>query len=287
MVFFIVVVFFAGSLAYVNSVIFNPDTVETVSYGNQDAVTATIKDDLADSDGDGLVNYLEVLYGTSKKHTDSDGDGVSDGDEVAQGTDPTIYGQYQQPKAQVITEDTVVYEFEQTANPQSIEEIMDLVGSVEITTEEEVPLTQEQIVLKQCFNNLASHLQNSLVTSINDAASINSFLTNETTNTYPIEQIQNAAFNAVQALGVPTNEACRDLENARLTLVEVYSNQAQSLEQVLNTTASTTEHYEAWTNYAQSVQNWTDSVIGLRDIALRKGVTFSPSEPGFMFTQGI
>jgi hypothetical protein len=43
----------------------------------------------ADTDGDGLTDPQEVLYGTDLNNPDTDADGISDGDEVANGTDPT------------------------------------------------------------------------------------------------------------------------------------------------------------------------------------------------------
>lgn len=41
-----------------------------------------------DSDGDGLPDWKEKLYGSDIHNTDTDGDGTSDGEEVAEGRDP-------------------------------------------------------------------------------------------------------------------------------------------------------------------------------------------------------
>ena len=41
-----------------------------------------------DSDGDGLPDWKEALYGTDPHKADTDGDGTNDGDEIAQGRDP-------------------------------------------------------------------------------------------------------------------------------------------------------------------------------------------------------
>ncbi|MGB6223695.1 Ig-like domain-containing protein [Haloferula sp.] len=43
---------------------------------------------LPDSDGDGLPDFAEEVYGTDPNNPDSDGDGISDGAEVEQGTNP-------------------------------------------------------------------------------------------------------------------------------------------------------------------------------------------------------
>lgn len=41
-----------------------------------------------DSDGDGLSDNEEILYGTDPQNSDTDGDGYSDGEEVKNGHDP-------------------------------------------------------------------------------------------------------------------------------------------------------------------------------------------------------
>jgi LPXTG-site transpeptidase (sortase) family protein len=46
----------------------------------------------ADSDGDGLKNYLEYVHGTDPKKADSDGDGFSDQQEITNGYDPAAPG---------------------------------------------------------------------------------------------------------------------------------------------------------------------------------------------------
>jgi hypothetical protein len=55
------------------------------------AKTASGVDASADTDGDGLTDDLELLYGTSPVLADTDGDGISDADEIVRfGFDPTV-----------------------------------------------------------------------------------------------------------------------------------------------------------------------------------------------------
>lgn len=286
-IFGITFLFFVGSLVYVNVAIFNTDNPDTGVYTQRDEITATLKDPMADSDGDGLKNWEEDLYGSSKKNVDSDGDGVNDGDEIARGTDPTVYGNVSR-NINVISENTQGYEFAQTSNPNSIEELASMVGSVEpAETMPEIEFSPDQLTMKQCLNQIATVLQNSLVTSINDAATINSYLTGESTNTYPIEQMKQAAGTAwkdMQSVVQPV--VCNNLQPVIAAFAGVYQDQNQALDLVLATTASTTEHYEAWAVYARTTEQWTNTVMGMREIAVRENVTFVETEPGYMFTQG-
>jgi formylglycine-generating enzyme required for sulfatase activity/5-hydroxyisourate hydrolase-like protein (transthyretin family) len=53
------------------------------------SVQASFEPDYADSDGDGLTNYAEVVtYSTDPNSSDSDWDGFSDGEEVERGSNP-------------------------------------------------------------------------------------------------------------------------------------------------------------------------------------------------------
>jgi hypothetical protein len=64
----------------------------------QKQINLTIKNSLdkqfdpVDTDGDGLPDWQEKLWGTDPNNPDTDGDGTSDGDEVAQGRNPLIPG---------------------------------------------------------------------------------------------------------------------------------------------------------------------------------------------------
>ncbi|MBI4132749.1 MAG: hypothetical protein HY473_01445 [Candidatus Sungbacteria bacterium] len=52
------------------------------------AAAAAVGEAAKDSDGDGLKDWEEALYGTALENPDSDGDGTPDGKEIAEGRDP-------------------------------------------------------------------------------------------------------------------------------------------------------------------------------------------------------
>lgn len=51
-----------------------------------------IVDPTGDSDGDGLPNAQEIIWGTDPNNPDTDGDGFNDGEEVANNHNPTVAG---------------------------------------------------------------------------------------------------------------------------------------------------------------------------------------------------
>ena len=58
--------------------------------GQSDGDVATVTLAAADSDGDGLADFIEDEIGSSNNSSDTDGDGVSDLAEYLSGRDPTI-----------------------------------------------------------------------------------------------------------------------------------------------------------------------------------------------------
>jgi len=80
-----------GDLDYETQTSINLSFVGTLTSGESDeaSIVITIKDDVTeDTDGDGLTQEQEALYGTSDLIADTDNDGFDDGSEVAIGTDP-------------------------------------------------------------------------------------------------------------------------------------------------------------------------------------------------------
>ncbi|MFL2451659.1 MAG: hypothetical protein ACJ0IB_06335 [Verrucomicrobiales bacterium] len=78
-------------LDYESQTSINLSFIGTLTSGESDeaSIVITVKDDLTeDTDGDGLTQEQETLYGTSDLIADTDNDGFDDGSEVAIGTDP-------------------------------------------------------------------------------------------------------------------------------------------------------------------------------------------------------
>jgi len=71
--------------------IFYWQTQSPIHFQSKQTLTATGSLDAPadeDTDGDGLKNWEESLWGTDPRNRDTDGDGISDGDEVRAGTNP-------------------------------------------------------------------------------------------------------------------------------------------------------------------------------------------------------
>ena len=81
----IVIIIIAISLNY-----WKPNTVKYDNAGIVASANASSSFNLSeiDSDGDGLPDWKEALYGTDPHKADTDGDGTPDGEEIALGRDP-------------------------------------------------------------------------------------------------------------------------------------------------------------------------------------------------------
>lgn len=70
----------------------NNDTEEDVNKEVSLAVGRESLHDLTDTDGDGLYDWEEDLWGSDKNKPDTDGDGTNDGDEIEARRDPKVAG---------------------------------------------------------------------------------------------------------------------------------------------------------------------------------------------------
>ena len=280
----IAVLFFLAAVVYANIRIFTAEPLPADSaYDKQQHATAALRDPLADPDNDGLENWEEDLYGSSKKSADSDGDGTSDGDEVARGTDPTSY-LGDQNDIVLIKENLTTYEFQQTGNARSPEDLIKSFYDSSILTSE-VPTQQIQYPeLRACLNRFATIIDNALVTSPQDVEVINGYILGSSTNSYPLEAIVSSGQVAIEKLQQFDIATCPEITTHVIAMTDSYQTQVQEVGLVLQLSSASSS--EAWTRYAEAVNLWVITTGEIRDIVAERQIIFTPTEPGRMFNPG-
>ena len=88
----IAVAFFAGTFETKNEARAPEAPITVVAEARRASANVNAENAGRDTDGDGLLNWEETLYGTDPNKSDTDGDGMSDADEAAQGADPLVFG---------------------------------------------------------------------------------------------------------------------------------------------------------------------------------------------------
>jgi Bacterial TSP3 repeat len=119
-----------------------------------------------DSDGDGLMDWEEVLWHTDPHNPDTDGDGTPDGEEVKEGRDPTIPGPNDKLKPGNSTDAGSVAENVSTSN-SSASSTPDTV-----TSKAAIDLFQKYMDLKQSGAQISPDLENALVESVLSNATV-------------------------------------------------------------------------------------------------------------------
>ena len=292
--------FFIGSLVYLNVVIFsdNPSD-ETLQALEQDKKTSSLKDPMADTDNDGLLNWEEDLYGTSKKSSDSDGDGVSDGQEVALGTDPRSFLPVRDDTI-IVSEDVETYEFQQIDNPQSVQALINNlvqiqnqesnIGEISLTGENTAVLgvnTDSREQVRSCINQFAIVVDNSLVTSAQDMAVLQNYVTGSTTNTFALEELIAANKQARDNMKNIDAASCGFMSKQLTQMSAVYTQFTTTLEQALAQGPVSGEdyNYQVWVDYAEQANAWVGIMNDMRVLVSGSGVVFEKNEPGYIFTQ--
>ena len=256
----------------------------------QEAGQLFIDEQYADPDGDGLANWEETLYGTNKNRADSDGDGVDDGVEVAQGSDPTTYYAYNSSSIEVISEETDRYEFSQTSNPGSIDDLTDILSETDeyassLLENTASPRSASQEELGSCINQLATVVQSTLTVTAEDALLINAYLSGNSPNTAPIEAMIPSFAQASEALALMDTTGCTQIEHSRSSLVELYARQANTIELIMETPVGTQEQNLLWQEYSLAMADWLEILASLRTLSQVEELSFESDEPGYLFTQ--
>ena len=185
----------------------------------------------------------------------------------------------------MISEETQAYQFAQLRNPSPLEDFLSTLTTVEESAQphQSPALSSEQIAYKQCLNHIASVIQNASVTSASDVATLNQFLTEQTTNTAPVEDIRIASVSAHDRLQALSLEDCPRVTLIVEEIAQLYEQQSLALSRVLGTPIGSPEQYQAWATYGEAASSWNTKLADLRAIAQEQGLTFSSPEPGSLF----
>ncbi|MFW0871404.1 MAG: hypothetical protein ACKKL4_03050 [Patescibacteria group bacterium] len=283
--------FFLGALIYTGLIIFNSKQ-SNIPTALQNQTNTDTGDNQIDTDGDGLADWEEELYGTSKYRADTDGDGISDAEEVRRGSDPTSYYAQDIFDIQVIEEDTDQYRFNQTSNPGSVDDVLNAIDDIvragneesqdDTSPESTSPSTQ---ALKICINQLAFVVQEALVTTPEDSAILGRYLLGESSNRAPLISLRDAQLGAAQRVARLRFEDCPSLDLIQDALQSVYANTGATVVAILDTPQASQEQYLLWQKYGLLVSEWLEIIHSIRTKAQVAGISYTNDEPGYIFTQ--
>lgn len=232
-----------------------------------------------DPDGDGLQNWQEDLYQTSRTRRDTDGDGATDPQEITAGTNPTVFGEglSEDPlDPQEITYRD--YEF----NPQdpqgfTLNDYNDFLNS-------QNPLltnpTQDQ-ELKDHINALGQAVEGTYIYTATDAELFTNLFDSETSvdraQTDPYIQAYKLAATQIQGY---QGETLLEAESLALR----YRSLAQSLETLsLYKSGDPIDHQTLVNAYSQAVVELHKGLIAIHNIVISRELSFGPDEPGRFF----
>ena len=295
------VIFFLCVVIYFNIAVlgekFNPaeDAITLADYQAK-----SLRDPQADTDADGLKNWEEDLYGTSKKSADSDGDGIGDGQEVARGTDPTLYGDitgYGEVE-QIITEQVYSEEFVPSPQGLDLNTLQSLISGGDplalasmlgidlpegIEGAEGAVTSPQMLIQKRGINAIGTIVQNASLTSTEDVEVINGYFSGENQNTVAIDIAIAADLKAAQLMRGTTSED-DSIQGFIDRFAYHYQEMARTM-QVLKTkgySGREVEHAE-WQTYTTLVSTWLGTIQDFHTFVLGNELNFSQDEPGSIF----
>ncbi len=267
------VVFFVGSLVYA-WLVSNRYTHEA---DNRSVIQDEVPEErVLDSDGDGLFDWQEDLYGTSKKLRDSDGDGVSDAQEVALGQDPNYFGEGVQIDSEVAPQEALYeeYEFqiqEPVPNPSLTGDFIPLVIK-EITPE-----------LRSALNEAGSLVIGAYTNDAQDVSLFNSlFLREEVIDITRITQVIQKNYDAADQLG--RAEAIPEIALEFQALENSFTGVATTLEVLVDSqSVEETEYNKLVLAYNGSLLELQKAINAIHTYVTAHQIDFAPDEPGHYF----
>lgn len=272
-----------------------------------------------DSDGDGLYDWEEILWGTDPYNPDTDGDGTPDGEEVKLGRDPRAPG----PDDILKPEDMPIYLRDDVENlsafellyKETVNRVADLAKEGDVprsTVEKIVSDLSGEIFLK---TELRKKYQPSeiLISTDNNKESVKEYvnLISQVSQVYDFnlsnEEVLDIVINTISAerdpeINAKTSRLIEDLKKTELSmsiitvpsdllaehaalLNSLYSIHS-GLEQALNpTTDDVMERFSALNTLIAGLDLLTLSSFEIQDVIESLNIKFDPNEPGASFSK--
>ncbi len=236
-----------------------------------------------DTDGDGLADWQEELYGTNPKLVDSDGDRISDGEEVKNNHDPLFYGEG------ILVDETIIPPKQMFQDSEfavlDVEEIQAGIDSSEENIPEVDPTVAE---LKKQINQAGRVVLDFPVTRQSDYEKFQVLFSRE--GSLDQDRIREVIANYQSiAIGIREVQVTPETALTFTRLAEGYQKTGIALQRVLDTFSDQDEqqYFNSLAAYAGEVANLQRAIYDVSAIIKSKQIVFSGSEPGSVFVGGI
>lgn len=260
---------------------------------NEDAFNQerySMQDPMADTDGDGLLNWEEELYGTSKRNPDSDGDGIPDGQDEEPLVPAGLYIGNQE--VQNIQEDTEKYTFTQESSPTSMDDLVKNISTV-LTDQGSEAADPAQSDMQNgiklaCANAVASLLDNTYSLSAQDINVLNSYMVGSTTNQYPIDLMIQSLESSSKALATNIKQqSCVFIKPLLVSLVSEQDKQTNLLRKIRDTSREDESFMRFWQSYGESVLQFSNIIKSIGEKIGSSNLEVGSNDPAqvFIFSQ--
>lgn len=258
----------------------------------EDITRLSLKDPMADTDGDGLINWQEDLYFTNKRNADTDGDGISDFVEIGQGTDPTSQLQTVGTDADVsvLTEDVESYVFGQT-NPS-----FDVASLIRTSTQlktsdthpdDSSPSRTDFVHEIDGLNQLATVMENTTISSQQDLQVLSGYIDGSVNNSDALNSILESSRQASAGYG-RLHQSLEDATVAEFALLlQDHSDvSVHVLEQIVELGPGQSENPasgDLWQQYSDLQTRWLEIVTDIHNWVGVQHIPLHTTEPGGLF----